>query len=644
MQDARTNAPFIRLQGIQKTFGRTIALAGVDLDIYPGEIHAVVGENGAGESTLINVAAGVFAPTEGKILVDGLSIVGANPVTMRDLGLSVAYQHPALPSHLSVLECLAMVNPEFGKSGGADKARELIRTVASERLRMEPNARVSDLSLGQKHVAEVVRALASNPRVIVLDEPTEPFNEEGVRSLFDVIRNLKAQGLAIVYISHRLNEVGEIADKISVLRDGSLITTRMRSELTHDDIVDLIVGKSMGQVFPAKCAAADGRPIFEIDNLTGAGFHNVSFGIKAGEILGLAGVEGQGQREVLRALAGLNPIYSGKVSVDGTSVTCSSRGAAQAAGIGFVPDDRHSEGLFLSLSVQDNLGLGNLSTIGNGAMVSAQSEKDLAGLAIEQFSIKTPSRNTPVAALSGGNQQKVLIAREILASPRVLLIDEPTKGVDIGSKSEVYFQLRKLAEAGIAVIVASSDGVELEGLCDRVVVFSRGQFSAVLEGAQVNDEDITAANLQSSAQRAETGTEEAGASTWNRIVNHDYFPIGVLVAITAVISALATNANANFISAYNIGIFLTFLSVLAFISFAQLCVMLLGEIDFSVGPLAGFVVVLSSFWLPDGAGIGQLALGVGGVLLLTTLIGLFHGLLIIWLNLPSIVVTLASFF
>lgn len=634
----------IRLSGIRKTFGRTIALDSVDLEVFPGEIHAVVGENGAGKSTLINVAAGVLPATEDTITVDGQIVQAPDPVVMRKLGLSVAYQHPALPGHLTVLECLAMVDPSFGRAGGAQRAHELIRSISAERLAMDPKTRVDDLSLGQKHVAEIVRALASNPRVLVLDEPTEPFKEDDVRSLFAVIRALKAKGLAIVYISHRLNEVGEIADKISVLRDGSLITTRQRSELTHDDIVNLIVGKSIGQVFPHKLDTSTGDALFRLTDLSGPGFQNIGFEVRTGEILGLAGVEGQGQRELIRALAGLHPIHAGQIDIAGHTATCDSRASAQAAGIGFVPDDRHSEGLFLSLSVQDNLGLGNMGSVTANGLVSAAGERDLAELAIREFSIKTPSRNTPVSALSGGNQQKVLIAREILAQPKVLLIDEPTKGVDIGSKSEVYFQLRKLADAGIAVIVASSDGVELEGLCDRVIVFSRGQVSAVLEGAQVNDEDITAANLQSNTTRTATEEEPAGPSAWHRIVNHDYFPIAVLVGISTVISLLAFEANEKFFSGYNIGIFLTFLSVLAFIAFAQLAVMLLGEIDFSLGPMAGFVVVLSSFWLPDGAGHGALALGVAGVLALTTAIGLIHGLLIIWLRLPSIVVTLASFF
>jgi ribose transport system ATP-binding protein len=642
---SNSQSPIIRLSGIRKTFGRTVALAGVDLDIYPGEVHAIVGENGAGKSTLINVAAGVLPATSGTITVDGQLVPHPDPVAMRELGLSVAYQHPALPYHLTVLECLAMVEPIFGRKGGTEKAQELIRSISAERLCMKPGARVSDLSLGQKHVAEIARALASNPRVLVLDEPTEPFKEADVRSLFTVIRKLREQGLAIVYISHRLNEVAEIADRISVLRDGELIATKPKSELSHAEIVALIVGKSMGQVFPAKAAPPrDDLATFAVEGLSGQGFHGIDMRVRSGEILGLAGVEGQGQREFIRALAGLNQIDAGMIQVAGRTVRCASRAESQAAGIGFVPDDRHSEGLFLSLSVQDNLGLGNMGTLIRSGLVSSSVEYDLAETAIRDFSIKTPSRHTPVSALSGGNQQKVLIAREIEAKPKVLLIDEPTKGVDIGSKSEVYYHLRRLAEKDVAVVVASSDGVELEGLCDRVVVFSRGQISAILEGKHVNDEEITAANLRSTSQRSHLAEEETGPSVWSRLFNHDYFPIVVLVTISLVISAWATHANANFVSANNIGNFLTFLSVLAFISFGQLAVMLMGEIDFSLGPLAGLVVVMSSFLIPDGNGPLAIAAGAVGVLAITTLIGVVQGLLVIWLRLPSIIVTLASFF
>ena len=644
MNPETASAPVIALRGIEKTFGKTVALAGVDLDIHQGEVHAIVGENGAGKSTLIGIAAGVLRASRGLISVDGAEVADPDPVKMRKLGLSVAYQHPALPHHLTVLECLALVEPSFARTGGADKASQLIRSVASEHLRMDPNARIGDLSLGQKHVAEIVRALASDPRVLVLDEPTEPFKEEDVRSLFDLIRKLKDRGVGIVYISHRLNEVGEIADKVSVLRDGELVTTRPRSELTHDDIVGLIVGKAMGQVFPQKCGSTGMPVVLSVAGFSGKGFQNVDMEVRAGEIVGLAGVEGQGQRDFIRALAGLNPPSSGAIGVGGRTVHCESREDAQAAGIRFVPDDRHAEGLFLSMSVQDNLGLGNMGALSKSGLVSAAEERSLAASSIREFSIKTASRHAPVSALSGGNQQKVLIAREISADPAALLIDEPTKGVDIGSKSEIYFHMRGLAERGVAVVVASSDGVELEGLCDRVYVFSRGQISSILEGAEVNDEAITAANLRSGKQRADTAPDRAGPSFLRRTADHDYFPILVLVAISLAISSFATLANAKFVSAYNIGIFLTFLSVLAFISFAQLAVMLVGEIDFSLGPMAGLVVVVASFWLPDGNGPLALALGSVGLLAITTLIGLVQGALIVWLRLPSIVVTLAFFF
>lgn len=343
-------------------------------------------------------------------------------------------------------------------------------------------------------------------------------------------------------------------------------------------------------------------------------------------------------------MAGLNPVHSGKVEIEGRRINCSSRSLAQADGIRFVPDDRHSEGLFLSLSVQDNLGLGNLGSVTQKGIVNTVSERQLAETAVRDFSIKTPSLTAPVSSLSGGNQQKVLIAREILARPRVLLIDEPTKGVDIGSKSEVYHQLRRLASQGVGVIVASSDGVELEGLCDRVVVFSRGQLSAVLAGEQVNDERITAANLKSNKQRFQPDKVKSGASSWSRLVDHDYFPIAMLVLISVVISLLAYDANPNFLSINNLKLLLTFLSILGMVSFAQLAVMLLGEIDFSLGPLAGFVVVIASFWIPDGGTISSMIGGAAGILGLTTAIGLIHGLLIVWLRLPSVVVTLASFF
>ena len=314
-----TGEPVLRFADITKSFGPVQALYRVSLDVHAGEIHAIVGENGAGKSTLINIAAGVLPATEGRVVMAGAEVIGADPAKMRRLGLSVAYQHPALPDDLTVQECFQLVADGFAGRVGAKRAADLLNRIASASISVKPDQRVGNLNIAQKHMVEIGRALASRPRVLVLDEPTEPFQEGDVNSLFELLACLKAEGVAIVYISHRLHEVERLADRISVLRDGQLIDTRRRQDFPHQEIIDSIVGRPLGQVFPAKAAGAGAAaPVLAVRGVCGSRFSDVSLEARPGEIVGLAGVEGQGQREFIRTLAGLMPCRSGAVACRGT--------------------------------------------------------------------------------------------------------------------------------------------------------------------------------------------------------------------------------------------------------------------------------------------------------------------------------------
>ena len=630
----------LELVGVSKTFERTPALIGVDLSVLPGEVHAVIGENGAGKSTLIAIAAGVLPASAGQVRMSGSLIMAPNAVSMRAAGVSVAFQHPALPPHLSVIECIRLVSSEFSGPDGFDRSQTLIDSVALGSLRVSPGDRIAELSIGQRHVVEIVRALAPNPKVLVLDEPTEPFKEDEVAQLFGLIRTLKSKGVAIVYISHRLHEVEEIADRISVLRDGELVATRPLAEFDHEEIIAMIVGRALGHVFPKKAGARAGTPAMQVEDFSGQRFQGIRFEAHHGEIVGLAGVEGQGQREFIRAMAGLEP-FSGAIRVAGANSDFTSRRLARASGVGFVPDDRHKEGLFMSLSVEENLGNGSLR---DGVfIVDRAEERRVCAATIRELGIKAPSSSAPLSALSGGNQQKVLIGREIAANPQILLVDEPTKGVDIGSKSEIYKKLRELANSGVAVVIAASDGVELEGLCDRVLVMSQGAIARELVGADVSDEQITAANLTATERRAKFDGAANGPAL-SKLLGAEWLPPLALLLVTCGVFYSAISVNAHFLSAYNLINVQTQFATLALVSFAQLFVIATGEIDFSVGPLAGLVVVLASYWMPDGAPAATLAAGCLAIIALTTLVGLAQGLIIVALGLPSIVVTLASFF
>jgi ribose transport system ATP-binding protein len=634
--------PVMTLAGIRKSFGPVKALKGVDVLIMPGEVHAIVGENGAGKSTLIGIAAGVLHADAGSIYYDGKHIAAPDPREIREDGVSVVYQHPALANDLTVLENLQLAAPALAGPGGVAEAERVLERVATEELRMPVGKRVSELSLAQRHVVEIARALATNPKVLFLDEPTEPLQHADVRKLFDLIGELKRDGVGIVYVSHRLHEVDELADRVSVMRDGEIIDSRPARAISAAEIVALIAGRPLGQIFPAK-AKIVGAPLFAVNGLSGRGFDRVDLVVHAGEIVGLAGIEGEGQREFLRAAAGIDSRSSGEIRIARVKISGDSPGAFRQAGIGFITDDRHDEGVFLNLTLRENLGLGFLESISRYSVIDRGAEAARARKITEDLRIRAASVESKLNELSGGNQQKALFGREISAKPSVLLVDEPTKGVDIGARSEIYQRLRAIADQGVAVLVSSSDGIELEGICDRVLIFARGRIVRELSGAEVTDAAITEANLTATVSRA---SEESAGKTdrrWRDFAASDHFPAVVLAVLTLIILGGTQALNEYFLSAFSIKSILSFLSILTFLSSAQLVTVLVGSIDLSIGPLAGLCVVLASFFAPDGVTPGPLAAGLILILALTTGFGLLQGLVITSLRLPAIVVTIATF-
>ncbi len=640
-EPATAHIPVMTLASVRKSFGPVQALKGVDLLIYPGEVHAIVGENGAGKSTLIGIAAGVLHADAGAIYYGGKHIDDSDPRRIREDGVSVVYQHPALVPDLTVLENLQLAAPSLAAPGGLAEAERVLARVATDELRMPLNKRLGELSLAQRHIVEIARALATRPKVLFLDEPTEPLQQADVRKLFDLIEELKRDGVGIVYVSHRLHEVDELADRISVMRDGEIIDSRLADSITPAEIVALIAGRPLGQIFPAK-AKLMGAPLFEVSGLSGSGFDEVDLTVRAGEIVGLAGIEGEGQREFIRAAAGIDRRTGGEVSVARSKISGDSPGAFRQAGIGFISDDRHMEGVFLNLTLRENLSLGSLQAISQNFVIDRAGEAVRAGRITEDLRIRAASIELKLNELSGGNQQKALFGREISAKPTVLLVDEPTKGVDIGSRSEIYQRLRTVADSGVAVVVASSDGIELEGLCDRVLIFARGRIVNELTGAAVTDAAITEANLTATVSRA-SEKPPAPDQRWRDFAASDHFPAVILAVLTVIILGGTHALNGYFLSAFSIKSILTFFSILAFLSCAQLATVLVGAIDLSIGPLAGLCVVLASFLVPDGVEAGPFAGGIVLILAVTVIFGFLQGVLITSLRLPAIVVTIATF-
>jgi ribose transport system ATP-binding protein len=642
-------APVMGIVGATKYYGPVEALKAVNLNIRRGQVHAVVGENGAGKSTLIGIAAGAVPPDFAVIRVAGKEIKRPNAKKLHRAGVAVTFQHPELADEMTVFENLQLAAPSLTGAAGRAEAERLLAAVGSEQHAMSLDVRVRDLTLAQFHIIEIAGAIASKPKVLFLDEPTEPFQQADIVKLFELIGRLREEGVAIVYVSHRLREIEQIADHITVLRDGKVIDSRPAARITTDQIITMIAGRPLGQVFPGKAKGA-GEIILEVEKLAGPGFANVSFAAHAGEIVGVTGIEGEGQREFLRTIAGLERRTAGSVRVRGKAVEGDTTAAARHAGIGFVTDDRHEEGLFLTLRLRENIGIGALDRISTAGVMDRKRDRTLTREVMDRLGIYTGYRikehdDTTAAELSGGNQQKTLIGREIAGEPGVVLIDEPTKGVDVGARTDIYERLRELADNGVAVVVSSSDGIELEGLCDRVVVFARGQIVKELEGETLTDEAITEANMTATVARegGPARTRKGKEEPWRRVMAADRFPAAVLSVLTAIVLLGTNSISEYFLSPFNIETMLTFLSILAFISIAQLGAILVGRIDLSVGALAGFVVVLASFLTPDGAGPGGALWGATLILAITGGFGLVQGWLVTWLNIPAIVVTLATF-
>ncbi|MCG6856943.1 MAG: ATP-binding cassette domain-containing protein [Salaquimonas sp.] len=641
-------APVMGIVGATKYYGPVQALKAVSLNFRRGQVHAVVGENGAGKSTLIGIAAGAVRADFAVIRVGGREIKRATAKKLHRAGVSVTYQHPELAEEMTVYENMQLAAPSLTGAAGRAEAKRLLEAVGSEQHAMSLDARVRDLTLAQFHIIEIAGAIASKPKVLFLDEPTEPFQQADIDKLFELIKQLREEGVAIVYVSHRLREIEEIADQITVLRDGQIIESGPAFRIKPDQIVTMIAGRPLEQIFPDK-AKGPGETILEVENLSGTGFADVSFTARAGEIIGVTGIEGEGQREFLRTLAGLKPRTTGSVRIKGKAFEGNTSAAARSAGIGFVTDDRHEEGLFLTLRLRENIGIGALDRISTASVISRKRDQALTREVMDRLGIYTGYRikeydDTRAAELSGGNQQKVLIGREIAGEPEVILIDEPTKGVDVGARAEIYERLRELADSGVAVVVSSADGMELEGLCDRVAVFARGQIVKELEGDSLTDEAITEANLTATVARADgPARAKQDESIWRRIMAANRFPAAVLTLLTAIVLFGTASISEYFLSPFNIETILTFLAILAFLSIAQLGTILVGRIDLSVGALAGFVVVLASYLTPDGAGVADTITGVAMILAITAGFGLVQGWLVTWLNIPAIVVTLATF-
>ena len=480
----------LRLSGVGKSFAGVRALDDVSFDLRAGEVHALIGENGAGKSTLIKVITGAHSPDEGTLEVQGRIIVENDPVRARSLGIAAIYQQPALFPSLSVAENIALGL----EAGGAwrrvrwkDRRARALRLLDRIGARIDPEIEVRQLSMPEQQLVEIARALGADARIVIMDEPTASLSETEVAHLFQVIRELKTQGVGIIYISHRLEELPEVANRVTALRDGRLVGTRVMGEVNRAELIRMMVGRELASVFP-KVKVDFGEIVFAVDNLScrEAGVENVSLSVRAGEILGLAGLVGAGRTELARVLFGLTPADSGEIRLHGEPVTIDSPRRAVALGIAYVPEDRRRHGVILEMSVAANTTLATLRDVSRFGLIDFGRERAVAEEYVARLRVKTTTIDAPVESLSGGNQQKVALARWLAADPKVLILDEPTQGVDIGAKSEIHKLMGELAGRGMAIVMISSELPEILGMSDRIAVMHAGSIVGV-----VNREDAT---------------------------------------------------------------------------------------------------------------------------------------------------------
>jgi len=488
--------PFLRLSGIRKAYPGVVALADFSMEVRPGEVIGIVGENGAGKSTLMKILGGGIAPDRGTIEIDGVAHDKLSVAGSFKAGIAFVHQELNLFDNLDVAANVFL--------GREPRKYGFLQLVDSERLSadvqplldrlgagFEPTTPVSRLSLAQQQMVEIAKALSFRSRLVILDEPTSslPLTETG--KLLEVIRSLKAQGIAVIFISHRLAEVEQVCDRVIVLRDGHLVGTLERDEIDHDTMVRLMIGRDLRAAYAAP-GQARGRVVLAARGVCSSAFPagGVDLEVHAGEILGLAGLVGSGRTEFARVVFGIDPPVAGEMLLDGEPIRCPCSADAVSRGIFLVPEDRKIAGLLLDMTVAENVSLPNLRAFASNGLVSREAERRQAERSRAELGIRAPTVTTRTSALSGGNQQKVVLAKWLAMSPRIIVLDEPTRGIDVGAKAEIYKLMRGLADAGVAVLMISSDMEEVIGVSDRIAVMHQGRISGILEREQFAEENV----------------------------------------------------------------------------------------------------------------------------------------------------------
>lgn len=483
----------IEMRGIDKLFGSNQVLKQAGFTLESGEVHALMGENGAGKSTLMKILTGVYTKDAGTVLVDGKEVNYKNPQEAEKAGIVFIYQELNVMFDLTVEENLFMGKEIHGRFGICDK--KAMQKKAQEALNIlgvniSPKTVMAELSVGQQQMVEICKALMADAKVIIMDEPTAALTQSETVALFKVIESLRKKGVSMVYISHRMEEIFELCDRITVLRDGSYIGVKNIPETNMNEIVKMMIGREIGERYPSRNVKI-GKEVLKVKELTRKGtFHDVNFSVRAGEVLGVSGLMGAGRTEIMQAIFGNLSYESGTIEIDGKEVKISNPRQAMEHGIGFITEDRKTEGLMLDKSIRENISLCNLRRISKSSVISREAEKNMVAEAIKDLHIKCFGSYHECNNLSGGNQQKVVLAKWILTNPKILILDEPTRGVDIGAKKEIYSIINKLAAQGVAIIMVSSELPEVLGMSDNIMVVREGEVRGIISYEEANQERV----------------------------------------------------------------------------------------------------------------------------------------------------------
>ncbi len=635
----------LKMENVSKSYPGVKALDNFSFDVHAGEVHAILGENGSGKSTLMKIASGAITPNAGRIEIGGKHLAHADPREAISYGLATVYQDDSLVRELSVAQNLFLATPK-GIVPYGSMVRWAEEQLAPFNLGISPTTAVGNLTPAHRQFVEVVKALLSNPRVLLLDEPTSTLDYDGVAHLTSLVRDLTARGTGVVYVSHRLPEILDLANRVTILRDGVHEGTfDVTDDTSEQELVSRMIGRDVESEYPAKAGQIEPDPVIVVEGLSGDAFEDISFVANRGEIVGFAGAEGNGQREALRAIAGLEASHSGTVTCRGKAVDVTEPRHAIRSGVLCLSADRAGESIFPDLGVRKNMTLPRLRDFARRGLLSNRQEQDHAATMRDEFGVVTATLETPISGLSGGNQQKVVLARSFRTNAKAVLIDEPTQGVDAGARHDIYQAIRTNLREDGTLVINSSDAQELAGICDRVLVFSRGRIVAELTGPDVNEEQIVSSFLRArdAKQAGDTAagmmsrvfrTLISGSNIW-------WVPLVFLAALTLIVGGYAALQTDVFLRHVNIRYILLATAPAAMVAMAQLHVLLVRGLDVSVGSMMSLTVVAASFMIAFQMPIGMQILGVLGCLAIGAVVGLINGTLVRFANINAVITTIA---